>query len=155
MIAIYIFNKYIAINMCILSIDILLAIVYNVLVRNKRDRKGIGGSRSERWPNRQTPQTCGPYTSEEVPVGANNSDEDDRRPIPEDLDHRREKDMKNSRWMDLLEEKIRNSERFMEVYAELNRIPRKDYEAREAKIRELNTLNEIGARILKEMDQAS
>ena len=91
----------------------------------------------------------------EVPSLVNNSLEDDRRPIPEDLDHRREKDMTNSRWMDLLEEKIRNSERFMEVYAELNRIPRKDYEAREAKIRELNTLNEIGARILKEMDQAS
>ena len=90
-----------------------------------------------------------------MPVGANNSDEDDRRPIPEDLDHRREKGVTNSRWMDLLEEKIRNSERFMEVYAELNRIPRKHYEAREAKIRELNTLNEIGARILKEMDQAS
>ncbi len=59
------------------------------------------------------------------------------------------------RWYELMEEHNRYSEKFMKTYEEYTRIPKDHFEEREAKIRELNMLNDIGDKILKELKQAS
>lgn len=96
-------------------------------------------------------------------MGANNRLEDDRRPIPEDLNYRREKDMtyREKRQAELLDALRKKSDMFDKAFEAWGALPENDFEGRAKMARRCRKLNEIGDKLiealnaLNALDQAS